>query len=83
MGLFSTAGPLTMVTAKNNTTRTPSASAMAIERCRRLRFCASVRTIPSGKRGSGIGLPCAPYPIHAATVRPATSSNSVANSANK
>src|ERR1700704_1381554 len=36
-----------MVTAKNSTTNTPSASAMAIERSRRLFFCASVRTMPS------------------------------------
>src|SRR6266702_2101058 len=32
IGRTSTAGPLTMVTAKNSTTRTPSASAIAIER---------------------------------------------------
>src|SRR5262249_13767080 len=46
-GRFRTAGPLTMVTAKNSSTSTPSASAIAIERWRRLLSCASVRTIPS------------------------------------
>src|SRR5450631_3631485 len=56
IGRTSTAGPLTMVTAKNSTTRTPSASAMAIERWRRLFFCASVRTIPSGSCLSAIAL---------------------------
>src|SRR5882724_1303999 len=60
MGRTRTAGPLTMVTAKNSNTRTPSASAMAIERWRRLLSCAAVRTIPSGSRFSSIDVPCAP-----------------------
>src|SRR5437879_1064590 len=90
MGRTRTAGPLTMVTAKNSRTRTPSASAMAIERWRRLLFCASVRTIPSGFRLSSMSSPCAPYPITGATARIAgttarttTSSSRVANSANR
>src|SRR5439155_10598221 len=89
IGRTRTAGPLTMVTAKNNRTRTPSASAMAIERWRRLLFCASVRTIPSGFRLSSMSSPCAPYQITGATARIAgttarmtTSSSRVANSAN-
>ena len=83
MGRTSTAGPLTKVTAKNSTTRTPSASAMAIERWRRLFFCASVRTIPTGLRLSSMRSPCAPYPNIGAMARTTTSSNSVANNANR
>src|SRR5207245_713808 len=69
IGRTSTAGPLTMVTAKNSTTSTPSASAIAIERCRRLFFCASVRTIPTGSGLSAIPFSCAPChrsqrPVH-------------------
>jgi hypothetical protein len=56
---------------------------MAIERWRRLLFCASVRTIPSGIRFSSIRVPCAPYPIAAITARTTTSSSNVANSANR
>src|ERR1700733_13495653 len=83
IGRTSTAGPLTRVTAKNSTTRTPSASAMAIERCRRLFFCASVRTIPFGGCLLSMPLPRAPYQIDGARARTTTSISKVANSANK
>src|SRR5262249_41749237 len=62
IGRFRTAGPLTMVTAKNSRTRTPSASAMAIERLRRLLSCASVRTIPSCSCLSSIVVSMRPLP---------------------
>src|SRR5262249_30780153 len=75
--------PLTNAVTNTTTTNNPSATAVAIDLRRRLRFCASVRTIPSGSRGSDIGYSCASYASEATIARTTTSTSSVANSAKR
>ena len=82
IGRTRTAGPLTSVTAKNSTTKIPSAQAIASDRSRRRFFCASVRTMPSGFRSASIGS-CTLYQISGRMAFTTTSSSRMANSAKR